>query len=166
MVANLLNIALLILMLVYSHKMATLGNPTVPNVGIHNELKPYVEVFYAIAEMKCGHPVKRPALNMDLGKADYFLNTNVAGWCVRTSPLQIMIDKEYFDMSTNYEKEELIFHELGHCILNKDHDESKDSNRRPKSIMYPVTITDSIYRENRTEYINELFADIDCASLK
>ena len=64
--------------------------------------------------------------------------------------------------------EALIFHELGHCILGRQHDNSLMPKGDPKSIMYPDNITlyspcvysignpcDLTYR--RPYYIDELF---------
>lgn len=67
------------------------------------------------------------------------------------------------------EKEALFFHELGHCILGRAHDNSLLPNGDPKSIMvednirlyapceYPIggTCQDNTYK--RTYYMDELF---------
>ena len=64
--------------------------------------------------------------------------------------------------------ETIIFHELGHCILGREHDNTLMPNGDPRSIMYRANITlyssciyplgspcDFSYR--RTYYIDELF---------
>ncbi|HZI52986.1 MAG TPA: hypothetical protein VFD56_04770 [Chitinophagaceae bacterium] len=69
---------------------------------------------------------------------------------------------------TDTQAETIIFHELGHCILGRDHDNSLMPKGDPKSIMYPdntelyspcvYAIGDScnkLYR--RAYYIDELF---------
>lgn len=67
------------------------------------------------------------------------------------------------------EREALFFHELGHCVLGRDHDNQLLPNGDPKSIMvkdniklyspclYPVggSCTDNSYK--RTYYLDELF---------
>lgn len=64
---------------------------------------------------------------------------------------------QYFD---NNQKEALIFHELGHCILNRRH-ENTTENGIPISLMYYISAIGSIdvhYNgHTRIEYINELF---------
>jgi len=40
----------------------------------------------------------------------------------------------------SYEQETLFFHELGHCVLNRPHDNNKLPNGDPKSIMVPANI--------------------------
>ncbi|MEO5977931.1 MAG: hypothetical protein ABIS36_10720 [Chryseolinea sp.] len=71
---------------------------------------------------------------------------------------------------TDEAKEVFIFHELGHCILGRDHEGSSLPNGSPKSIMipndlilyegcqYPIGGDGSCdHRERRAYYIDELF---------
>lgn len=72
----------------------------------------------------------------------------------------IVLDSDYWEKADNYEKESLVFHELGHCILNKDHSTEMISSYyfldyRPKSIMHPYSFFQ--YRYYRDDYIKELF---------
>ena len=54
--------------------------------------------------------------------------------------------------------EQLTFHELGHCILNRDHYDERDSLGNFISIMNTHTIIDD-YWEKRKYYLDELFAE-------
>lgn len=57
------------------------------------------------------------------------LKSGVAGNCfigVNTTP-KISVSSEIWEMLTEERREMLIFHELGHCILGYEHDESKSS---------------------------------------
>lgn len=60
-------------------------------------------------------------------------------------------------------REELIFHELGHCVLGKTHDTSMGwhgGERLPNSIMYDGSIsaaTPGAYRNNRDYYMLEFW---------
>lgn len=58
-----------------------------------------------------------------------------------------------------YSKEEVIFHELGHCVLNLGHDyHIKRGTRCPISIMYYKGASyKRCYRKYRPYYIMELF---------
>lgn len=69
----------------------------------------------------------------------------------------IDLDKEYWDNASFYQKEELLFHELGHCILNRMHDDRMIPSGfpHPYSIMYPYTFYQ--YQYHRDYYIEELF---------
>lgn len=67
----------------------------------------------------------------------------------------IEIKKGYWDNINYYAKEQLIFHELGHCVFGYGHDESyieKDGYSIPKSIMYPVCFGHNWYYEYYNNY--------------
>ncbi len=66
----------------------------------------------------------------------------------------IVIDKTYWEASTDSFKEQLIFHELGHCILKRNHTRD-EIDGRPKSIMNPNSLRQ--YEEFRSYYVHELF---------
>lgn len=79
----------------------------------------------------------------------------------------VRIDREKWKIKTIAEKEILIFHELGHCILDLDHDSSTitkvvNEGRTtwkdvPGSIMASLTLQDHFYLENRVFYLDQLF---------
>lgn len=75
---------------------------------------------------------------------------------------QIRVNSKYWTMLGELGKEELVYHELGHCVLNRDHTDSftvlwPQGYSIPNSIMYPYVFGDSffysIYREH---YVQEL----------
>lgn len=73
----------------------------------------------------------------------------------------IIIDKQVFDYLDEYSRRALIFHELGHCVLQRTHDESINELGYVKSIMYPSLITQRIgffYQLLEKYYIEELFS--------
>ena len=78
----------------------------------------------------------------------------------------IVLDEQYWEDSDFYDRESLLFHELGHCVYGLDHDnktyETFLDNYRPKSIMYPYVFND--YKYHRDEYIDELFSKIETSS--
>lgn len=67
----------------------------------------------------------------------------------------IEIDREYWDTHGEAGREQLIFHELGHCVLNRRHNTKRMQNC-PASIMYP-SLSPACYAKYRKEYIKELF---------
>lgn len=70
----------------------------------------------------------------------------------------VEINKGFWDKSTDAEREAVIFHELGHCILNRDHVNGYDnSNLRYYSVMNSDVFADSIYKGNYQYYMRELF---------
>lgn len=69
---------------------------------------------------------------------------------------EILINQNRWYRLSTRERELLINHELGHCHLNRDHDNSTDY-RGPLSIMNQSFIGGSLYRQYQNEYENELF---------
>ncbi len=55
---------------------------------------------------------------------------NVAGSCNfnRRNPNHVMIDAEFWERANILNKEFVVFHELGHCSLFRDHREDEDGN--------------------------------------
>ena len=72
---------------------------------------------------------------------------------------QVVIDQPYWDRADEMEREYLVFHELGHCILDRDHLDSKDANGNCTSIMQSGdnSCKGSYNIENRSALLNELF---------
>lgn len=78
---------------------------------------------------------------------------------VRKTP-RIYLHKEKWKLLSYAEREQLVFHELGHCILGLDHN-SASSNNRPVSVMYPTLPIISPYYDSTpeiyTSYMQQLF---------
>lgn len=117
-------------------------------VGVDPEFAPYVQSYTGY---------KGRGLNYDIPIQFADLQGNTVGLCTRWSSgeRQIQIDRDYWN---NYlddgEKYEVIFHELGHCDLNRDH-VSTTNNGVPNSIMYPYVF--SLYSTTVANYMAELF---------
>jgi len=71
----------------------------------------------------------------------------------------IIIDKERWDLSNHYEREFIVFHELGHCYLQRGHLNTKDQNGFCLSMMHgDASVCRNAYALNkRKDYIDELF---------
>ncbi|MEM9921916.1 MAG: hypothetical protein AAF990_27675 [Bacteroidota bacterium] len=90
---------------------------------------------------------------------------HVAGQCnynFRT-PNHITVDQEFWDRSSDRFKEFIIFHELGHCYLFRDHREDSHANGRCVSLMRSGlgNCWDAYNNLNREAYIDELFRPED-----
>jgi len=125
-----------------------------------NEIEPeflsYVEEF----KLKTGlqHSVK-----MSFGDIE---KEDVIAYCYNYSNLKknyIVVDRTNYNELSDLEKEETIFHELGHCILFRNHDETilKATETRLKynlykSIMYPYVFGGVKYQKHKTYYQTEL----------
>lgn len=132
------------------------------------EFEPYVQKFIAEANAK-GHPL---SINNLIIQYDYSQSFQ---YCAKSNVISSQNDVQKI-ISVNAQKcwqndtqlETLIFHELGHCILGRNHDMSLLPKGDPKSIMYPDNIElyspcvyaiggpcDFLYR--RSYYVDELF---------
>lgn len=71
----------------------------------------------------------------------------------------ISIDPEYWNFSyiQEWNKETLVFHELGHCVLHLSHDPNPGVGRVFESIMYPSNVVGD-YFEHKQAYLDQLFS--------
>lgn len=77
-------------------------------------------------------------------------NEDTEGYCIRdhsTGLKYIFIDNKDF---TSIRLEIVVFHELGHCLLDKDHTETK-------GIMNKYGISENRYLSEREYYLDEFF---------
>lgn len=120
---------------------------------IEKEFIPYVLSF----EKYSGKQVE--AIRIRFANLDYM--PKVTGICYRTKfklgISTIKIDSYYWEKATDNEKEMLIWHELGHCVLNKDHNNSIGNRGCPISIMYFSGFPEFCYVNYKRHYIKELF---------
>jgi hypothetical protein len=92
-------------------------------------------------------------------------NTQIIGACVYSVPRYISINPAWWNRTdiTNSEREYAIYHELGHCILDRNHKTDLTSfvdypsAQVPVSMMYPSIISSTIYKNNLQYYNDELF---------
>jgi len=71
-----------------------------------------------------------------------------------------VIDKAFFNQTSELLKEMVIFHELGHCVLFRGHREATYSNGTCASIMRSGVegCRDNYRASTRAAYLDELFA--------
>ena len=85
-------------------------------------------------------------------------NPRFDGLCIKypNGDREVLMKKSWWDRSSKDEREILLYHELGHCRLNRSHDEHKVHNTKT-SIMNPVVPNVLHYMDYRTQYVQELF---------
>jgi len=145
-----------------------------PSPGVHPDLVEYVKRFEAEASFFYGEQYTIPETDMDLGNTSGVVpakpGTRVVGWC-RTrkgEPDQIMISQDDWLFYNDLQKEQLIFHELGHCALKRGHRNTLTPYDQPISIMHKMVLRPDHYGKDKVSYINELFTNaiIDTISEK
>ncbi len=86
---------------------------------------------------------------------------HVAGQCAysQNSPGAVTVDREFWANSNGNFQEFIVFHELGHCYLNRGHREDADANGLCISVMRSGLgdCQDAYNSVNREIYIDELF---------
>lgn len=108
-----------------------------------------VPLFVKFAER---YQVSIGGISGDFGK----LEDPKVGLCANYGTHQnITIDQEFWDRASDLQKEVLVYHELGHCALGRDHTEDLIGSR-PKSIMYPKVLKEKYYKEFQEDYLEEL----------
>jgi len=89
-------------------------------------------------------------------------NSQVLGRCsLKEGIPTIIVDKEAWADAGNVEREILMMHELGHCVLGIGHvDETIEGSNRPASLMNPYIINEVDYEQNYWDYMTELFSHV------
>ncbi len=97
------------------------------------------------------------------GKIRPIAEEHVAGRCSYIPNIissgNVTVDAEFWDNSSSIFKEFIVFHELGHCYLNRDHREDADAQGACISLMRSGlgTCRDNYTSLSRKQYIDELF---------
>lgn len=72
----------------------------------------------------------------------------------------ITADIEQWASASDLRREEIIYHEIGHCLLGRGHDDRTYLNSgvpTPVSVMHPLAFGDMpVYSEQHEYYLNEL----------
>lgn len=86
--------------------------------------------------------------------------SNLLGVCLYSgsvfAPNTIQVDRGDWDFMTDTERKQLMWHELGHCVLGLKHDETILEDGYPKSIMFPQLMPDFIWNLRFDRFKEEL----------
>lgn len=86
---------------------------------------------------------------------------NVQGQCISNSASsnQILVNTEFWNTSNDLLREFVIFHELGHCFLDRDHIDDETPNGACVSIMHSglTGCTNTFNAITRSALLDELF---------
>lgn len=139
-------------------------------VSIDPALEPYVDRFVSDAKAQ---GVELDITNLivqfgDLGPAPAQGSGADAeiGFCEWSATPTITINNNpnalnHWALADDRFHEWAMYHELGHCVLNRGHTSALwtalDGSSEPESIMYPYAPNLSEYGANRAHYVEELF---------
>lgn len=126
---------------------------------VHSSLQQYFDRFVAEGASR-GVILDFEALKIS-GHIRVITTQQVIGQCAHNDdePNTVIIDKLYWDSANDMEREFLVFHELGHCALNRGHLDSADNRGDCISIMTSGTGICRINYNvaNRQDLLDELF---------
>jgi len=130
-------------------------------IFVSPELEPYFERF-AIEAGSRGF-----VFDYEADRIEGFINDiaerDVSGKCTFNSeePDRITVDLTFWRQANDLEKEFLVFHELGHCFLNREHLDQSNNDGSCLSIMHSgLSGCRNTYQSNTREtYLNELFSN-------
>lgn len=127
--------------------------------GVAEVLWPYFEQFEIAA---AAQNVKVDLIQSKItGVVEDLEEENVAGLCTyySHSPNHVTIDLEFWNRFSDNFKEMIVFHELGHCVLGRDHREGQLQDGRCLSIMRSGSefCRDAYTPSTKAYYISELF---------
>jgi len=127
--------------------------------NVDQRLWPHFEEFEQEASDR-GYRLDLNQLNL-MGSLDDIEERGVIGTCSYgfRNPRDVTIDFPYWQNVGHLAREELVFHELGHCILSRSHTEATTNNGFCASIMRSGTGNCRLpyTSQNREFYLDELF---------
>lgn len=130
--------------------------------AVFHEMDPEIEVYFVSFEYEANQ--RGVDINIeDEQLVGYFteIEEDIVGQCAKLTDgsKEVRIDLDYWNKSNELEREFLIFHELGHCILNRSHTDDSDESGTCLSMMNSgLGNCRNLYRNtNRAEMLDELF---------
>ena len=102
---------------------------------VHEELQPYFDDFEHEALLR-GVTVDLVELRIG-GRIGEISQRSVIGQCFfnEDAPNELFIEENYWRVASPIEREFVVFHELGHCYLLRQHTEEEDNQGNCSSIM-------------------------------
>lgn len=141
---------ILLILVVNCLTLCSCGPAKAPNkVGIDSELLPYVKLYQQDKKKYLGRSNIR-----DITMTFFSASNQVVGTCTRYNSGYRLIEIDpvfWFFNASEDERILLMYHELGHCDLNKEHN---DSSIR---IMNTYMMNPGTFAANKDYYIEQLF---------
>ncbi len=145
-----------------SFAFLVLGCNQIDTLETDPELVPYFQIFADEAAVR-GIEVDFVEANIE-GLLQDIGRNEVLGQCFRNEqrPRKVIIDRGYWERDdvTEEDRQFLIFHELGHCFLDLEHDDRIDSETNTcVSIMHStLDVCPFMFNDDtRVRYLDELF---------
>lgn len=139
--------------------------------GLDPRIAPFVQEFAEDMALHLGPDVQMPPIDgsitnlreNSLIKAS-IKDAVVIGICKPRFdglPYSMDIDSLFFERGSYFDKKALVYHELGHCILHKKHNNDTHEDGRYKTLMSELLMDGDTFSAHEEEYIKELFSNVD-----
>ena len=123
--------------------------------GLHTDIEfaSYIQQFEKYSK------IDTSSVPVSFGK----LKKGVAGTCYQITIegvvdiAYIEINKRYWGKMSEKQKIQLIFHEFGHCVLDRDHVDWQTPNECPSSFMHDCVISNYCLGKYFNVYLKEMF---------
>jgi hypothetical protein len=135
-----------------------------PDLGyrdINQDFSAYVQRFEQVSQ-EVGLPARADRLIMEFDES--LSGTRTLGVCYYSRIPRVTINPSFWKSryTSNAAREQLIFHELGHCVLGRGHTNEEalaldNGIRLPVSVMNMYHFNTSFYESNWNYYMQELF---------
>ena len=133
-------------------------------LSIDSDLKPYVDAFISAGRINHKN-IYINDLVVQFQPDDFFQKATEIGRCTQcrdnkncTPIINIRFSWWIKKTTSELNKREVMFHELGHCVLNLPHNDKRDGGDYPVSVMNAYQIGDNLYNETTIgSYDTELF---------
>lgn len=147
------------LVLIYILGCAPIKQPHSETYQVDSELEFWVSEFET-ASVQHGRPIEVRDLIATLEPDSTFDKPNQLAFCrlSSNSTPQIRVRASTWSQFSEWDKRQLMFHELGHCILRLGHNDSVNANNVPTSIMNTYHFGAWYYNQNTfANYDSQLF---------
>jgi hypothetical protein len=116
----------------------------------------YVRLFETYAKLY-DYKIKYPSQGIRILMSTE-MGDGVLGQCyVKSKDSIVTFNAKIWVTLDAVQREMLVMHELGHCVLNLPHDSSEDEKGRPTSIMHPYADDPTAYYRCTDCFIKNLF---------
>jgi hypothetical protein len=144
----------------------------VPTSGLYTgpaEMEPYVQSFIDDGAAQ-GVDVlpsftHRPPLTIQVSSLSSY-GSSVIGLCETSGSMRrVTFSPTFWSSVDETQRMLVVHHELGHCILYREHRTDLLPSGADASIMYPVIFSDATFNGNSAYYLNELYTyDVSLAA--
>lgn len=158
---NALQVSSIVLGLSVASSCAPIEKEHIEMFQVDSTFMPYVQNFELAAQAE-GVSMKITDLIIEFGSTPSMNETGVCEIATNETP-KVTINQRIWNTLSNTDRQEVIFHELGHCTLRRRHQEGEimgfnNTTRIPASIMYPYRIPGTTYQAHIDHYHEELFS--------